>query len=128
MQRVPQGQDHIVEHNLILVHAAYDVHHDVALALVQHDPVVVEDDVGGLLGRLLDQAFLECFLGFYVWVGRLGCWCVCELWLAGEGEGPGELWEGRADLCVWLLRCDAVCCSILRRRGSRHRNLGLGSR
>jgi hypothetical protein len=52
-------------------------------------------------------------LGLYVWVGCLGCWCVCELWLAREGEGTGELWEGRADLSVWLLRCDAVCCSIL---------------
>ena len=64
MQRIAQRKNHIVEHDLILVHAAHDVHHDVALALVQHDPVVVEVVVGGLLGRLLVQAFLVCFLGF----------------------------------------------------------------
>ena len=69
MQRIPHRQNNIIQHNLILIHAAHDIHHDIALALVQHDPVIVEDDICGLLGRFLEEAFLEGFLRFDVWVG-----------------------------------------------------------
>ena len=62
MQRVPQREDNIIQHNLILIHAPHNIHHDIALAFIQHDPVVVEDDIGGLLGRLLEEAFLKCLL------------------------------------------------------------------
>lgn len=72
MQRVPHRQNNIVQHDLVLVHAADDVHHDVALALVQHDAVVIQDDVPRLLGRLLEQALLEGLLRFGVRVRRAG--------------------------------------------------------
>lgn len=72
MQRVSYREDDVVEHDLILVHAADDVHHDVGLGLIQHDPVVVQDDVGGLLGRLLQETLLEGFLRLQVCVGVLG--------------------------------------------------------
>jgi hypothetical protein len=64
MQRVPQRKHNIIQHNLVLIHAPDNIHHDVALALVQHDPVVVEDYVGSLLCGLFEEAFFERFLGF----------------------------------------------------------------
>ncbi len=64
MQRIPQRKNDIVEHNLILVHPTHNIHHDIAFGLVKHDPVVVQDYVCGLLGGLLEEALLECFLGF----------------------------------------------------------------
>jgi hypothetical protein len=99
MQGISQSQNHIVEHNLILVYAADHIHHDIALALIQHDPVVVENDIRGLLCCLLHQAFLECFLRFHVWVGGLCCWCICPFSVRiadcewGKGEEVGDVLE-----------------------------------
>lgn len=61
-QRVPQREDDIVQHDLVLAGVADDVEHDVALGLEHHHPVVVEDDVARLLARLLHQALLERLL------------------------------------------------------------------
>lgn len=70
MHRVAKGQDDVVEHDLVLLHSADDIYHNVGLALVEDDAVVVEDDVGGLLCCLLEESFLEGFLGLEVGVCR----------------------------------------------------------
>lgn len=62
MQRIPQRKYNIIQHDLVLIHASHNIHHNIALALIKHDPVVVEDYIGGLLCGLLEQAFLERFL------------------------------------------------------------------
>jgi hypothetical protein len=69
VERVPQGEDGVVQKNLVLVDATDDVHHDVRLHLVQHDPVVVEDDIASLLGRLLNEALLKGLLRLDIGVG-----------------------------------------------------------
>lgn len=73
MERVSQRKDGVVEQDLVLVDTAHNVHHDVRLHLVQHDSVVVKDDVAGLLGRLLKEALLESLLGLDIGVGVGGC-------------------------------------------------------
>lgn len=52
MQGIPKRKNNVVKQNLVLVNAANDIHHDVRLHLIQHDPVVIEDDIAGLLRRL----------------------------------------------------------------------------
>ena len=69
VQGVAQGEDRVVEQNLVLVEAADDVDHDVRLELVEYDPVVVEDDVARLLGRLVDEALFKGLLRLEVRVG-----------------------------------------------------------
>jgi hypothetical protein len=103
MQRISQRQNDIIKHDLILVHAADHIHHDIALALVQHDPIVIENDIRGLLCGLLDEAFLECFLGFYVWVWGLCCWCIFPYLLELEtefGRGRGRGRKRVLELCA----------------------------
>jgi hypothetical protein len=79
MQTIPQRKHNIIKHNLILLHAAHDIHHDIALALIQHDPVIVEYDIGCLLCGFLEEPFLECFLGFDVRVGGGWCTWICYI-------------------------------------------------
>lgn len=62
VQRVPQGKNGVVEQDLVLIDTANDVDHHVGLHLIQHDPVVVEDNVAGLLRGLVNQTLLECLL------------------------------------------------------------------
>lgn len=109
MQRIANGEDGVVEKNLVLVHAADDVDHDVRLELVEDDPVVVEDDVARLLGRLLDETLLKGLLRLDVGVGIrrrvAGCpWFLnsqpmpfsfCPYQCPSGGEGGGN-----RDRCV----------------------------
>lgn len=69
MERVTQGQHGVIQQDLVLVGGANDVQHDVGLHLVQHDAVVVEDDVARLLGRLVDEALFKRLLRLQIGVG-----------------------------------------------------------
>jgi hypothetical protein len=75
MQRVTQSQHGVIQQDLVLVGSANDVQHDVRLHLVQHDAVVVEDDVARLLGRLVDEALFESLLRLQI--GVRVCWDAC---------------------------------------------------
>ena len=80
VQTISQCKDDIIQHNLILVHAAHNIHHDVAFGFIEHNPVVVEDDVCCLFRGFLKEAFLEGFLRFHVCVWlRRGLCVFCEL-------------------------------------------------
>ena len=78
VKRVPQGKDHIVEHNLVLFRSAHHIQHHVAFHLEDHHPVVIEDNIAGLLRRLLQETLLECLLVLQarVWIGA---WVVVAL-------------------------------------------------
>ena len=82
MQTIPQRQNNIIQHNLILIHTAHHIHHNIAFGLVENDSVIVEDDVCALLGGLFQEAFLEGFLGFQIAVGRGG---MMGVFWAGRG-------------------------------------------
>jgi hypothetical protein len=73
MKRVAKSQNSVIEQNLVLVGGTNDVEHDVGLHLVQDDSVVIEDDVSGLLGRLVDETLLECLLRFQVGIRMARC-------------------------------------------------------
>ena len=45
VQAVAERQHHTVQHDLVLIRGSDDVEHDVALGLVDNDPVVVEDHI-----------------------------------------------------------------------------------
>lgn len=72
MQAIPQREEHVVQQHLVLLGAAHHVDGHVRLHLVEHHPVVVEQDVAVLLGRLGQEALLEARLGGLVRVGVLG--------------------------------------------------------
>lgn len=48
VQRVAQGENDVVQQNLVLRDVADNVHHHVRFHLVQHNSIVVEDDVARL--------------------------------------------------------------------------------
>lgn len=75
MKRVAKSQYCVVEQNLVLVGGTNDVEHDIGLHLVQDNSVVIQDDVSGLLRRLVDKALLECLLRLQVCIrmGRYAC-------------------------------------------------------
>jgi len=66
---VSQSQNGVVQKNLVLVDTANNVHHDIRLHLVQHNSVVVENNVAGLLGGLLNETLLESLLRLDIGVG-----------------------------------------------------------
>lgn len=45
IQAIAEREHHAVQHNLVLVGGTNDVEHDVALGLVDYNPVVVEDHI-----------------------------------------------------------------------------------
>lgn len=45
VQAVAERQHHAVQHDLVLIRGSDNVEHDVALGLVDHNPVVVEDHI-----------------------------------------------------------------------------------
>lgn len=53
MQRIPQRKKGVIEQDLVLLGATDEIEHQVSLLLVQHDLVIVEDDVARLFRRLL---------------------------------------------------------------------------
>lgn len=75
MKRVAKSQYCVVEQNLVFVGGTNNVEHDVGLHLIQDNAVVVQDNVSGLLGRLVDETFLECLLRLQVGIrmGRYAC-------------------------------------------------------
>lgn len=66
---VSQSQNGVVQKNLVLVDTANNVHHDIRLHLVQNNSVVVENNVAGLLGSLLNETLLESLLRLDIGVG-----------------------------------------------------------
>lgn len=72
MQRVADGENSIVKQNLVLVGCANNVNHDIGLELVEHNAVIVEDNITSLLARLINETLLKGLLrlGIGVWVRR----------------------------------------------------------
>lgn len=103
MKRVAKSQYCVVEQNLVLVGGTNNVEHDVGLHLIQDNSVVVQDDVSGLLGRLVDKALLECLLRLQVGIrmGRYAC--------ASYSTSP-QL--AMAQHVIALQRRNASCCAI----------------
>jgi hypothetical protein len=62
VHEITQSKDDIVEHDLIFVDTSHDVHHHIALGLVEHNPVVVEDDVRGLFSCLIQEPLFKGLL------------------------------------------------------------------
>jgi hypothetical protein len=77
MKTIPHGQNHIIQHNLVLIHTAHHIHHNVAFGLVKHDAVVVEDDIGGLFLGFLEETFFEDLLRLDI--GVRGWRCCAEV-------------------------------------------------
>lgn len=69
VQTIPQCQNDAVQHDLVLLRSSHNIQHDVALHFEDDHSVVVEDDIAGLLRRLLEQPLLEGLLVLYARVG-----------------------------------------------------------
>lgn len=79
-QPIPQRQHDAIQQHFILLPAANNIEHHIALHLKDYDLPIVEDHITCRLVRLLEQALLECFLGFHSWVR------VCARGIGGEGR------------------------------------------
>lgn len=55
VQRVAQSEDDVVQEHLVLRDVADDVHHHVRLHLIQHNSVVVEDDIARLYSATVSR-------------------------------------------------------------------------
>lgn len=116
VKRIPQSQNDVVKKDLVLVDASDNIHHDVRLHLVQNDPVVVEDDIAGLLCRLLQETLLKGLLRLDIGVG------VC---LAYRGSIPSVMelqsstLEGEASAYRPFVCLGGVRCSTWRINGIR---------
>jgi hypothetical protein len=94
-QTIPQRQHHTKQQYLIFLRPANNIHHDIALHLEHHHPIIIQNNVAGLLCRFLQQPFFEGFLVFEEGVG-VCAWCVA---VAGGGGGVGWLVGGGVVFC-----------------------------